>query len=134
MSYGLQNSVLILSLRPILRYSVFLTEGNIVDDAWAQKLFPHAVNVDGFGQRAAESTKKAIASGATVLLQPTFMTSNISCRGDILVKNDDGTWDIYEVKSSTSVKEEHILDVAFQRICLEEARNSRTSYVPRPHQ
>lgn len=95
-------------------------EGNVVD-AWAQKLFPNAVNVDGFGQRAAESTRKAIASGATVLLQPTFMTSTISCRGDILVKNSDGTWDIYEVKSSTSVKEEHILDVAFQRICLEEA-------------
>jgi hypothetical protein len=95
-------------------------EGNIVD-TWAQKLFPNAVNVDGFGQRAAESTKKAIANGATVLLQPTFMTSTISCRGDILVKNSDGTWDIYEVKSSTSVKEEHVLDVAFQRICLEEA-------------
>lgn len=105
-------------------------EGNVVD-AWAQKLFPNAVNVDGFGQRAAESTRKAIANGATVLLQPTFMTSAISCRGDILVKNDDSSWDIYEVKSSTSVKEEHILDVAFQRICLEEAgiRVSRTFLV-----
>ena len=105
-------------------------EGNVVD-AWAQKLFPNAVNVDGFGQRAAESTRKAIAVGATVLLQPTFMTSTISCRSDILVQNEDGSWGIYEVKSSTSVKEEHILDVAFQRICLEEAgvRVSRTFLV-----
>src|SRR3989338_2391425 len=66
-------------------------EGNVVD-RWAQKLFPNAVNIDGFGMPAAVNTKKAIASGATVLLQPTFMTSTISCRSDILVKNNDGTW------------------------------------------
>ena len=105
-------------------------EGNVVDRL-AQELFPGAVNVDGFGMSAAVNTKKVIASGATVLLQPTFMTSAISCRSDILVKNDDGTWDIYEVKSSTDVKEDHIIDVAFQRICIEEAgvRVSRTFLV-----
>lgn len=105
-------------------------EGNVVD-AWAQKLFPNGVNVDGFGKPAAENTKKAIANGATVLLQPTFMTSQLSCRCDILTKNADGSWDIYEVKSSTDVKEEHITDVAFQRICIEEAgvRISRTFLV-----
>ncbi len=105
-------------------------EGNVID-AWAQKLFPSGVNVDGFGKPAAENTKKAIASGATILLQPTFMTAKLSCRCDILTKNADGSWDIYEVKSSTDVKEEHITDVAFQRICLEEAgiRVSRTFLV-----
>lgn len=105
-------------------------EGNVVD-RWAQKLFPGAVSVDGFGMPAAVNTKKAIASGAIVLLQPTFMTSTISCRSDILVKNDDGTWDIYEVKSSTDLKDDHIIDVAFQRICIEEAgvRVSRTFLV-----
>ncbi|MEK7624987.1 MAG: DUF2779 domain-containing protein [Patescibacteria group bacterium] len=95
-------------------------EGNVVD-RWAQKLFPDAVNVDGFGMPAAINTKKAIAIGATALLQPTFMTSKISCRSDILTKNADGSWSIYEVKSSTDVKEEHVIDVAFQRICLEES-------------
>ena len=105
-------------------------EGNVVD-RWAQQLFPGAVNVDGFGMPAVVNTKKAIASGVTVLLQPTFMTNTISCRSDILVKNDDGTWDIYEVKSSTDVKEKHIIDIAFQRICIEEAgvRISRTLLV-----
>lgn len=100
-------------------------------DAWAQKLFPGAINVDGFGKPAAENTRKAIANGATVLLQPTFMTTELSCRCDILTKNTDGSWDIYEVKSSTDVKEEHITDVAFQRICIEEAgvRISRTFLV-----
>lgn len=105
-------------------------EGNVVD-RWAQKLFPGGVNVDGFNRVGADNTKRAIAAGATVLLQPTFMTSELSCRCDILVKNPDGSWDIYEVKSSTDVKEEHITDVAFQRICLEETgvRVSRTFLV-----
>lgn len=107
-----------------------LDEGNVVD-TWAQKLFPGGVNVDGFGKPAAENTKKAIAAGATILLQPTFMTSKMSCRCDILTKNDDGTWNIYEVKSSTAPKEEHILDVAFQHICLQDAgvRIARTYLV-----
>ncbi len=107
-----------------------LDEGNVID-AWAQKLFPNGVSIDGFGKPAAECTKRAVAGGATVLLQPTFITSKTSCRCDILAKNDDGTWSIYEVKSSTSPKEEHILDVAFQRICLQDAgvRISRTFLV-----
>lgn len=95
-------------------------EGNVVD-SWAQRLFLDAVNVDGFGVPAATNTRKAIATGATALLQPTFMTSKISCRCDILTKNADGSWNIFEVKSSTDVKEEHVIDVAFQRTCLEEA-------------
>ena len=95
-------------------------EGNVVDQ-WARKLFPGAINVDGFGMPAAITTKKAIAAGSVALLQPTFMTSKLSCRSDILTKNADGSWDIYEVKSSTDVKEVHVIDVAFQRICLEEA-------------
>ena len=94
-------------------------EGNKVD-AFAQKLFPDGVSVDGFGTSAAQKTKKAIESGATTLFQPTFLTKDLSCRGDILVKNGDA-WDIYEVKSSTQTKEEHKIDVAFQRICVEEA-------------
>lgn len=105
-------------------------EGNVVD-SWAQKLFAGAVNVDGFGVPAAEHTKQAIAGGATSLLQPTFITDSLSCRSDILVKNDDGTWDIYEVKSSTEVKEDHLFDVAFQRTCIEQAgiRIARTFLV-----
>lgn len=96
-----------------------MDEGNVVD-AYAQKLFPEAVSVDGFGKPAAKRTMDAINAGASVLLQPTFMTDGVSCRADILVRRGD-TWDIYEVKSSTQVKDEHIMDVAFQKMCMEEA-------------
>lgn len=94
-------------------------EGNKVD-VFAQKLFPKGVSLDGFGTSAAQKTKQAIDSGATILFQPTFLTKDLSCRSDILVRNEDA-WDIYEVKSSTQTKDEHKIDVAFQRICLEES-------------
>jgi hypothetical protein len=107
-----------------------LDEGNLVD-ALAQKLSPLGVNVDGFGALAAENTRKAIADGAAVLLQPTFISENLSCRADILIKNEDGSWDICEVKNCTKPKPEHNLDLAFQRLCLEEAgiRVSGTSVI-----
>jgi len=94
-------------------------DGNIVD-SFAQKLFPEGVSVDGFGAPAVRKTKQAIKEGETVIFQPTFFTKDLSCRSDIIVKNGDA-WEIYEVKSSTSVKDEHKIDVAFQRICLEDS-------------
>jgi hypothetical protein len=94
--------------------------GNEVD-GWAMKLYPKATNVMGFGQRGAEETRKAIAEGAKVLIQPTFIVGNITCRADILKKNSDDSWDLLEVKSTTQVKPEHMMDMAFQRICLEDA-------------
>ena len=62
------------------------SQGNIVD-SWAQKLYPGAVNVDGFGEKGAELTRQAIADGGVVLLQPTFIAGELSCRCDILVRN-----------------------------------------------
>ena len=46
---------------------------------------------------------------------------DIYSRVDILVPVEDDMWDIVEVKSGTSVKDENIDDVSFQRFCLEEA-------------
>lgn len=94
-------------------------EGNRIDEL-AKQLFPGGVDVDGFGFQAADDTKKAIESGATALYQPTFIAGDLQCRGDILVKNGDA-WDLYEVKSSTKVKEEHIADAGFQVITMERA-------------
>ena len=96
-----------------------MDEGNEVD-ALSQKLFPGGKEIGGYGAQAADKTELAIEAGEDVLFQPTFRTDEITCRSDILVK-DEGAWDIYEVKSSTRVKEEHEIDVAFQRIVLEDA-------------
>src|SRR5690606_25993563 len=38
-----------------------------------------------------------------------------------LEKRDDGGYNLYEIKSSTQVKEDHVFDLAFQTIVLEKA-------------
>jgi len=94
-------------------------EGNKVD-VFAKKLFPKGVEIGGFNETGAKNTKKVMAEGATVMFQPTFTGNGITCRSEILVKKGNA-WDIHEVKSSTGVKDEHVFDLAFQRICLEDA-------------
>ena len=54
--------------------------------------------------------------------QKTFKTKRgLEVRVDFLEENEDGTYNLYEVKSSTKVDKYHLLDVTFQVIALEEA-------------
>jgi hypothetical protein len=98
-------------------------EGAEVEE-YAYKLFP-----GGKTARVAnikddiDLTKKLFAAGAEVIFQPTISNydANLFCRSDILKFNkDSGAWDIYEVKSATSVKDINYYDLAFQKICLEQ--------------
>lgn len=88
----------------------------------ANNLFPNAVNaqVEGFGQSIA-ITLDLMRKKTPSIIQPTISANNLFCRGDIVKYNGDGSWDIYEVKSSTEVKETHIYDLAFQKICFQKA-------------
>ena len=68
----------------------------------------------------AQLTAEAIADGATTLFQATFAANDLLIKVDILTRTPDG-WHLIEVKSSTSVKPEHLPDVAFQQYVLEQA-------------
>ena len=46
--------------------------------------------------------------------QKTFTYNEYEARVDALVKNPDGGYDIYEIKSTTKVEKEHIFDATFQ--------------------
>ena len=48
------------------------------------------------------------------LFEAAFSFEGINIRADILHRNDDGSLDLIEVKSSTSFKKEHLPDVAIQ--------------------
>jgi CRISPR/Cas system-associated exonuclease Cas4 (RecB family) len=102
-------------------FSLFLEklikEGYEVEE-YAQQLFPNAVNLPDFG--SAELTKQEIEKGNTTFFQATFLTEKgVFARIDILEKKEDGTWHIYEVKSSTSIKKDrkhnHLKDACFQK-------------------
>lgn len=83
----------------------------------ARDLFPGGVLVStpgGFSvAQALEGTRAALDSGATLLFEPAFMADGLFLRADVLMRGGD-KWQLYEVKSSTSVKDEYLLDVAFQ--------------------
>ncbi len=72
-------------------------------------------------QHALKHTAWLIESGAKLIYEGAFCAADVLIRCDILKKNPDGTWDLIEVKSSTSVKEEHLPDAALQRYVLEAA-------------
>jgi len=63
---------------------------------------------------AIKQTKEALDNSAEVIFEGCFVYQNVLVRPDILLRNDMGGWEIIEVKSSTSVKEENIHDVAIQ--------------------
>lgn len=61
----------------------------------------------------AENTKKLIENGIENIAEASFIYDGLYCAVDILHKNGDG-FDIVEAKSSTSIKDIYIDDVAFQ--------------------
>ena len=99
-----------------------INEGYEVEE-YAKKLFPNGVEISK--NNALDYTKALIKENHEVLFQPSFITSlGATARIDILKKIDDNNYYLYEVKSSTSVKnkrgENHINDVCFQKYVLKE--------------
>lgn len=83
----------------------------------ARGLFPNGVDAtppDSFSYHlAVASTKKYIEQGETVIYEAAFQYDGVLCAIDILVK-EENVWRAYEVKSTLSVKDQHITDAALQ--------------------
>ncbi len=95
--------------------------GNQVDRE-ARLLFPGGHEVQGFVFDGWRNTQKALSEGHEAIFQPTVVADQIHARADILTRNRaQGSWDIREVKMTTKVKEEHIIDLAFQLTCFRTA-------------
>ena len=65
-------------------------------------------------------TQDALASGAKTIFQSRFENGGFNCLPDIIHMVSDGVADLYEIKSSTRVKADHLYDLAFQRAVIEE--------------
>lgn len=97
-----------------------LAMGREVDNL-SRQLFPDGTEVEGFNEEGWNNTQKIIRGTSKVLFQPTVIADLLTCRADVLTKNSDNSWDINEVKMGASVKEDYVYDLAFQRICFENA-------------
>lgn len=101
---------------------VIFDEGHLFEK-YAEELFPNNTKL-GFNDYneyldLPRRTSEALNNGSTTIFQGRFEHDNITCIVDVLDKAGDGKYDLYEIKSSTSVKPEHIDDLAFQFLVLE---------------
>ncbi|GAB1455870.1 DUF2779 domain-containing protein [Spirochaetota bacterium] len=90
--------------------------GHLIGDL-ARKRFPcgHLFNEDPFAWREVLSeTQEHLAKGTPVLYEPCFLHDNAMARPDILARTSDGSYDLFELKSTTRVKDEHLHDLAVQ--------------------
>ncbi|MFQ5441853.1 MAG: DUF2779 domain-containing protein [Thermodesulfobacteriota bacterium] len=85
----------------------------------AKRLFPGGVEIlyrDNLEHMVRE-TGEALSKGAGVIYEAAFRFDDLFVMADILRKVEGG-WQVYEVKSSTSVKDVHIDDLAVQSYVL----------------
>lgn len=85
------------------------TLGYTVDEQFDWKLY----------QSLPERTTEALQAEHTVLFQGRVEIDGLTCIFDVLERNPMGTFNLYEIKSSSSAKREHEYDLAFQTHVLE---------------
>ncbi|MBG0783146.1 MAG: DUF2779 domain-containing protein [Bacteroidales bacterium] len=107
---------------PDLKDTVSASQQHIFDMGYevgeaAQHCFPGGIDASRGNphevQEALTFTRELIASGQKVIYEAAFSDGETLCYMDILV-NNDGRWQAYEVKASTSPKEYHYTDISFQ--------------------
>jgi len=89
----------------------------------AKRLFPGGIEISPDSRQwsvVVEATVRALAQRCP-LYEAGFRSEGGACRVDILVPVAEDHWDLYEVKSSTGVKEVHLQDVALQAEVVEGA-------------
>ena len=96
-----------------------INQGHIIGQL-AKQLYPKGIDIpESNFSKNLELTKQYLKEKKP-LFEPSFLTDNLYARADILVPKGK-KWNIVEVKSSTSVKEEQIHDVSFQRYVYEKS-------------
>lgn len=92
-------------------------------ERYAESLYPGAVTLswDSYDEYVtlADRTAEAIHSGAKTLFQAKFETGDLATICDIVEVHGPNEVAISEIKGSTSVKEKHRIDLAFQQFVLE---------------
>ncbi len=95
--------------------AVFQTGHNV--GILAQELFPGGINASLNDPRKSDEqvklTKELIDSRCKVIYEAAFLFDGVLVIADIMVRRD-GRWKIYEVKSSTGLKDVYIPDAAVQ--------------------
>lgn len=92
-------------------------------EAYGEALFTGGVTL-GFSdfseyKTLTARTQHALQNGAKTIFQSRFEWNEYNCLPDIIDVVEGNLIDLYEIKSSTRIKNEHIYDLAFQRAVIE---------------
>ncbi len=89
----------------------------------AKSLFSDGLNISELNPEKNDKKSRALLKKRVPLFEAGFVHKNGKCyaRADVLLPVEKDKWDIVEVKSATSVKEEYFHDISFQKYCYESA-------------
>jgi hypothetical protein len=93
-------------------------QGHLVGEL-AKQLYPGGVDVPHADFKDNLRLTKELLATRLPLFEPGFFQDGLFSRLDILNPVAGDAWDIIEVKSSTSLKDENLHDISFQRHCCE---------------
>ncbi|MBP9999467.1 MAG: DUF2779 domain-containing protein [Proteobacteria bacterium] len=118
-------------LSPVIDQAV-LDTGNMVGEL-ARSRFHGGINITAkpWEAEAITQTKSAMTENVHYIYEATLETdTGAYCAVDILRNNNDGSWDIIEVKSTTSPRDYHLIDASFQRYVFTQCGvNIRNCYI-----
>ena len=95
---------------PVTQYIV--DQAHLVGEL-AKRLLPDGIDISTEDFMGNISNTIDLLKDREPLFEAGILTGNLYSRVDILCPTGDDEWDIVEVKSSTSVKDVHINDVAY---------------------
>lgn len=85
----------------------------------ARAEFPGGILIPNDDRRV-DATRQAIADGVSTLFEASFASADVLVSVDVL-ERETNSWRLIEVKSTTSVKPQHITDAAVQAYVLSSA-------------
>jgi hypothetical protein len=98
-----------------------MEQGNVLE-GYARELFGHGSTVAALFQDSVRETEGYVHNGASTIFQASVLTDRrLYARADVITRNDDGSWDLIEIKSATKIKPEYAHDLAFQKTAFEES-------------
>ena len=108
---------------PFSAYQLYIFSQGSKFEKYPESRFPDGVRIgfEDFSEynTMPQRTADAIGSGSKVLFQGAFKADDLICITDVVKFVDGETLDIYEIKSSTKEKKEHIYDLSFQKHVIE---------------
>jgi len=90
-------------------------------EALAKSLFEEGVDLSELDYKENLKVTEEKLHERRVLFEPSFNIDRLYSRADVLVPVEDNEWDVYEIKSSTKVKDINVHDLSFQRHVYEKA-------------